>query len=482
MSKPFVPHQYQADAISKALSWQRLGLFADPGLGKTATALEVFRRLRESLDVSRLLVIAPLRPCYSVWPNEVKAWDQFRDMRVHIAHGEGLRNIREVDADIIVTNPESLACIAELKDWKNCPEMIAVDELTKFKHHTTGRSKNLRKLFKRVRHGFPWRMGLTGTPAPNGLEDLFGQCLALDDGKRLGTEIGDFRTNFWFVPVPDVNGTGHVRWEASDRSRVMVADAVSDLALRINAKDHLKLPELHEVDVRVPLPDKARALYDELRRELVIEMATGTVAALAPGALTSKCRQVANGAVYLSEDGKILRTDHGAPVSKARTSEVVHEAKAEALADLIEEAGQQPMLVVYEHRPEIPLIQKHVKRVTGSVPPYLGGGVSGAEGAKIEAAWNAGRLPVLLVHPQSAAHGLNLQAGGNLIVWYSLIWDLELYLQLNGRLRRQGQTADTVIVYRLMAERTIDQRVARKLRRKEQDQDDFLALLQEEDD
>lgn len=474
MSKVFVPHDYQKNAIAKALGWQRLGLFADPGLGKTATALEVFRTLRNDLEISRLLVIAPLRPCYSVWPNEVLEWAQFEGLRVHIAHGEGLRTVRDVDADIYVTNPDSLPYLSTL-DWPRCPEMLVVDELTKFKHSTTGRVKNLRKMIARTKHHFPWRMGLTGTPAPNGLEDLFGQCLVLDDGKRLGTTLGDFRTDFWFVPEPD--GRGHVNWVGSDRSRVMIVDALRDLCIRINAKDHLKLPELHEVNVRVRLPDKARRLHDQLQKELVIELKQGSVAAMSPGALTSKCRQVANGVVYLSDDGTILRTDDGRPVGNARRSEVIHEAKAEALADLIEEAGQQPMLVVYEHRPEIPLIQKWVQKVTGTIPPYLGGGVSGAAGAQIEKDWNAGKLPVLLVHPQSAAHGLNLQAGGNLIVWYSLTWDLELYQQLNGRLLRQGQQAETVIVYRLMAERTYDQKVDRALRYKAGEQDDFLTLL-----
>lgn len=478
MTKVFTPHPYQADAIAKALSWQRLGMFADPGLGKTATTLEVFRQLREQLEVSRLLVVAPLRPCYSVWPNEVREWEQFKDMRVHIAHGAGLRNLLNVDADVYVTNPDSLATIAEM-NWPKCPEMIAVDELTKFKHYTTARSKNLHKIL-RQRHKFPWRMGLTGTPAPNGLEDLFGQIYVLDDGKRLGETLGDFRTNYWFVPEPD--GLGHVKWKASERSSVMVADALKDIAIRINAKDHLNLPELVEVDVKVQLPPKARKLYDDLRRELVIDLQRGKVAALSPGSLTSKCRQVANGVVYLSEDGRILRTDdYGRPQGTARRTEVIHEAKAEALADLIEEAGQQPMLVAYEFLPEIPLIQKHVERVTGTRPPYLGGGVSGAEGARLERLWNAGKLPVLLVHPASAGHGLNLQAGGNMLVWYSTTWDLELYQQLFGRLRRQGQLADTVFVYRLLAERTIDQRVVRSLRRKAQGQDDFLNLLEEDE-
>jgi hypothetical protein len=195
----------------------------------------------------------------------------------------------------------------------------------------------------------------------------------------------------------------------------------------------------------------------------------------------SKCRQVANGPVYLSEDGRIIPTRNGEPTAVARRSEVVHTAKAEALADLIEEAGHQPMLVVYEHRHEIPLIQEYARKVLGWTPPYIGGGVSGAEGARLEAEWNAGKLPVLLVHPQSAGHGLNLQAGGNLIVWYSLTWDLELYQQVNARLHRQGQSAESVFVYRLLAEKTVDRTVARAIDQKAQDQDTFLSLLREED-
>jgi SNF2 family DNA or RNA helicase len=477
VSEIWQPHPYQRDAMAKALSWQREGLFADPGLGKTATTLEVFRQLRSQLEVSKLLVIAPLRPCYSVWPNEARKWEQFRDFRVHVAHGEGLRRIREVDADVYVTNPDSLAYLSELRDW-TMPEMIAVDELTKFKHHEAKRSKYLRAMFKRSRHGFPWRMGLTGTPAPNGLEDLFGQCLVLDDGKRLGTAIGKFRSEFWFVPVPD--GRGHFKWTQSQHTGPALSAALKDLVVRLNAKDHLQLPKFVEVDVPVLMPGRARKLYDELKRELVIQLSEGKVAALSPGSLMSKCRQVANGTVYLSEDGRIMATDHGNPVGHARASEVVHEAKAEALTDLIEESGHQPMLVVYEHRHEIPLIQQHVKKLLGWTPPYIGGGVSGPEGARLEALWNAGQLPVLLVHPQSAGHGLNLQSGGNLIVWYSLTWDLELYQQVNGRLHRQGQKADSVFVYRLLADRTVDQTVAKAISRKAQDQDAFLNLLRED--
>ena len=436
--------------------------------------MEAFRQLRDALEVSRLLVVAPLRPAYSVWPAEAAKWEQFRDLRVHVLHGPGLR--LDVEADIYVTNPESLKWLAG-QDWQ-WPEMLAVDELTKFKHHTTGRAKHLRRIFQKSGHGMPWRIGLTGTPAPNGLADLFGQVMVLDDGKRLGTTLTRFRCDFGFVPVPD--GRGFQKWvEGTQTSRLMSA-ALRDLVLRLNARDHLKLPKFVEVDVPVRLPEKARRLYNDLRKEMVVRLKTGHVAALSPGSLTAKCRQVANGSVYLSEDGTVAEVDDYGRGINARRTEVIHTAKAEALADLIEEAGCQPMLVVYEHKHELPVIQEHVARVTGKVPPYIGGGVSGAEGDRIIAAWNAGELPVLVVHPQSAAHGLNLQAGGNLICWYSLTWDLELYEQLNKRLHRQGQKADSVFVYRLLAERTVDQTVARAIDRKARTQDELLAALREE--
>lgn len=491
MGDIWTPHDYQRDAVSRATGQERFGLLADPGLGKTAMTLEAFRQLRDGLEVSRMLVIAPLRPAYSVWPAEAAKWEQFRDLRVHVLHGKGLR--LDVDADVYVTNPESLKWLAA-QDWR-WPEMLAIDELTKFKHHTVGRFKNLQKIMRKSGHGMPWRIGLTGTPAPNGLADLFGQAMILDDGKRLGTALGPckpsdndrphdgtcrhLRCNFGFVPVQSEYGA---KWtEGRDTSRLMSA-ALRDLVLRLNAKDHLKLPAFVEVDVPVRLPPKARELYNELQKEMVIRVETGHVAALSPGSLSAKCRQVANGSVYLSDDGSVAETDgYGHPLKAPRRSEVVHTAKAEALADLIEEAGCQPMLVVYEHKHELPVIREWVAKVTGSPPPFIGGGVSGAEGDRLVALWNAGKLPVLVVHPQSAAHGLNLQAGGNLICWYSLTWDLELYDQLNKRLHRQGQKAETVFVYRLTAERTVDQRVVRAIGRKARTQEELLAALTEEE-
>lgn len=476
MTDTWAPHDYQRGAVTRAVSQERFALFADPGLGKTAMTLEAFRLLRGSLEVSRMLVVAPLRPAYSVWPAEAKKWEQFRDLRVHVLHGKGLR--LDVDADVYVTNPESLKWLAG-QDW-DWPEMLAIDELTKFKHYTSGRAKHLRQIFTKSRHGLPWRIGLTGTPAPNGLEDLFGQIMALDDGKRLGTELKDFRCNFGFYPEAD--GRGFYKWKEGTQTSQLMSNALRDLVLRLNARDHLKLPEFVEVDVPVRLPPKARTLYTQLRKEMVVRLETGHVAALSPGSLTAKCRQVANGSVYLSDDGMIAEVDKDGRPINAKRSEVIHTAKAEALADLIEEAGRQPMLVVYEHKHELPVIREHVARVTGSIPPYLGGGVSGAEGDAIVGAWNAGKLPVLIVHPQSAAHGLNLQAGGNLICWYSLTWDLELYEQLNKRLHRQGQKADTVFVYRLLAERTVDQTVARAITRKARTQEELLTALREESD
>lgn len=468
------PHDYQRRVVERMADQPHLGLFLDPGLGKTSISLTAFRDLYDCCDVTRMLVVAPLRVAYSVWPREAAKWRQFADLEVRVLHAgdksqEGLRR----HADVYVINPEGLPWLVEQSTWWRLPEMLVVDESTKFKRISSGRSKNLRRLLAR----FARRYILTGTPAPNGLIDLHGQMFIVDRGASLGKHVGEYREKY-FVPVPCAGGS-YWAWKPRRGATQQIYDAVAPRVVRLDAKDYLELPEKIQVDVEVDLPDRARKMYDDLKREMVLELAEGDVVAANAGVLTGKCRQVANGSVYLTDDGRPCYDAPGSAVRRARRAVDIHDEKAKALSDLVEELGGKPLLVAYEHVHELSVIRRVLKPIVGREVPYIGGGVSGKRGQELEAAWNRGELPVLLVHPISGAHGLNLQEGGHHLAWYSLTWDLELYEQMVQRVWRQGQTERT-FVYHIAARDTIDQTIARALRRKSRDQQDLLDALRED--
>lgn len=459
---------YTNIALEYALSRNRSGLLLKPGLGKTAISLEVYRILRERFDANRVLVVAPLSVCYLTWPVELKKWDQFRGLTMHILHGPGKEFAIRSKADIYLINPAGLKWLAKQK-W-NVPDMLIVDEMTRFKHHTTAQAKNLRRIIDQGE--IKTRIGLTGTPAPNGLEDLFGEALMLDDGVVLGESLRQFRERFWFAPHPD--GQGHYNWGPTTRSEDLLYEALKPLMLRLDGKGEIKEAEVITTDVPVALPDEARAHYTELKKEMILSLERGDVVAMNAGALISKCRQLASGSVYITKTGQM--TDKA-----TRTVQKIHEAKLERLAERWEEAGQEPMLVGYDMRHSKDAIVAYMKKHYKLTVPFIGGGVKPTDIKRIVDEWNAGKHPMLLGHPLSMGHGLNLQLGGaNRIVWYDPTWDLELYDQFNARLNRQGQTSGFVFIDHLVAERTVDQTIVRAIRRKTSDQDRLLAALREE--
>lgn len=459
---------YTHRALEFALSRDRAGLLLKPGLGKTAISLEVYRVLRERFDAHRALVVAPLSVCYMTWPAELKKWDQFEGLTMRLLHGPGKEFALRSRADIYVINPAGLKWLAR-QTW-DVPDLLIVDEMTRFKHHTTRQAKELRKIIDQG--NITKRIGLTGTPAPNGLEDLFGEALMLDDGKALGDGIGEFRKNFWFSPHP--NSRGYADWGPTTRTEEMVYEALKPLMIRLDGKGELKEAELVVTDVTVPLPDEAREKYEELKRELVLELEAGDVVATNAGALISKCRQIASGSVYITETGQI--TDK--PV---RTVQKIHEAKLKRLGERWEEAGQEQMLVAYDMRHSKDAIVAYMKKHYGLTVPFIGGGIKPVDAHRIADEWNAGKHLMLLGHPLSMAHGLNLQLGGaRRVVWFDPTWDLELYGQLNARLDRQGQTSAYVFIDHLLAERTVDQTIMRAIRSKTDVQDKLLAALRED--
>lgn len=474
-SQPWKPHDYQKHAVRFLLERGAAGLLLDPGLGKTSIVLAGHLVLRREGMVERTLVIAPLRACYEVWPAEARKWSDFAGIRTAILHGPKKDEALASGADVLVVNPEGLEWLVGKMGWswsmevdrKGNPrrrlrharadatiaadhfQMLVVDESTQFKHGTTMRFKLLRSIL----NGFRRRVILTGTPAPNGLVDLWGQMFVLDGGRALGRYISHYR-NRWFY----ITGYGGNEWmirdEAAERE---IQEAIRPLCLRMEATDYLKLPPISYHDVPVVLPPKAREVYARVEVEMITQLRTGAVLAQNAGVASTKCRQVANGGVYLT-DGR---------------AEDVHAAKTDAVAELVAELAGQPALVAYDTDHDLKRLQRAFPQA-----PRIGGGVSPKAVTETCAAWNAGRVPVLLVQPQSAGRSLNLQGAGRAVIWHSLTWNLELYEQLIRRIWRQGQTG-RVFVYHLIARDTIDEVMMSVVRGKAKTQGAFLQAMKD---
>lgn len=463
---PWKPHGYQKKAVRWGVSRAAAGLFLDPGLGKTSIMLAVLKILQREKLVRHALVIAPLRVAYSVWPEEARKWRDFAHLRVAVLHGPRREEAARRPADVYVLNPEGLSWYtARLRAGAfELPDALIVDESTRFKNARALCFRLLKPLLPRFRR----RYALTGTPAPNGLIDLFGQLYVIDQGAALGRFISQYR-NEYFVAA----GFGGYRWVPQTAAEPggkgateRIYERISPVVLRLDADDYLRLPPKIVTDVRVDLPPKARKVYEKLEKELVLQLAEGRVTATNAAVLTSKTRQVASGSIYLDEKEGDERK------RRAGVSEI-HAAKLDALVDLVEELSGQPTLIAYDFIHE----RERLLRVLPKGTPYLGGGVSGKRGLEIERAFGRGEVPLLLAHPRSAGHGLNLQAG-KAIVFFSLTWDLELYDQSIRRIWRQGQTG-RVFVYRLVARDTIDEVIVAAIARKTKTQKELLDLLRQ---
>jgi SNF2 family DNA or RNA helicase len=444
--QPFKPHGYQRQAIQFGVAQGAAGFFLDPGLGKTSIMLAIFKILRDKGYVKKMLVIAPLRPAYSVWPGEMAKWAEFNDLKWSILHGPEKATRLKDDSDIHIINPEGLSWLFEQKyhPW----QMLVVDESTRFKHSNTQRFKLLKPQLGK----FPRRYILTGSPAPNGLMDLFGQVYILDGGASLGRYITHFRSEFF-------NPTGYqgYDWVIKNGAEKKIYSRLKPLVMRLAAKDYLELPPLIYNNVSVTLPGHARGIYEEMEKELVASLADETVFATNAAAATTKCRQIANGGIY--HEGGEKWSD-------------IHEAKVEAVAELVEELSGKPALIAYEYAHDL----QRLLAKFGSSTPYIGGGVPASRFAAIERAWNAGNIPVLLAQPQSVAHGLNLQGTGAAVIWHSLTWNLEDYEQFIRRVWRQGQK-ERVVVHHIVAKDTIDEAVMAAIALKDRTQQHLLTAL-----
>ena len=377
----------------------------------------------------------------STWSDECKKWDHLKGLRIAKILGSAKERIAGVaaEADIYIINRENTGWLVD-HFQNNWPfDMLVIDELSSFKSASANRFRALRKVipfFKKI-------VGLTGTPAPNSLIDLWPQLYLLDKGLRLGKTMSAYKQQF-FNPGRR-NGYIIYDWKLKDGSAVAIHKKIGDICISMKSEDYLKMPKRIDNIISVTLPDKIIAVYKKLEKDLIIdEDITASNAAV----LTNKLLQISNGAIY--EDDHTVRE--------------LHDEKLKALADLIEEANGRPVLIFYSYKHDLGRIQKYIK------------GSKKLEGPEDIKAWNEGKISILLAHPASAGHGLNLQQGGSIIIWFGLTWSLENYLQANARLYRQGQT-ETVIVHHIIAKNTIDVEVLKALQNKEVNQDALLEAV-----
>lgn len=478
-------HDYQSEAVNFVLERPGSAVFADPGLGKTAIALQCIA-VHRLLGGGPCAVVAPLRPMFSTWPEQIEGWDDFRHLSYQICHGS--KKVMCPGKDIYLVNPEGLEAFCA-QPAARCIDFLIVDESSKFKSNSAKRTKLLKQYAKLI----PKRMIMTGTPAPNGLLDLFSQMFVVDLGKTLGGSYTRFRSAF-FVPEDYNQWT----WIPKPLAKERIEELTAPYCLRLDGEKLLSLPDFVYRDFHMSLSESEKEVYDKIERKLFAELETGdgklAIAQRADSAYM-KCRQITSGFLYR----KTVVDDAGKTWVEGETGWVDAEVRAileaqrkqskfiygrhtaklntkklELLRDLVDELGGKPVAIVYNFEAERLAIQAefHCDWV-------IGAGCTAQAGAEIVDLWNADKIPMLLLHPASAAHGLNLQHGsGRHVIWFSLTDDLESYQQLNRRIRRQG-VSDRVFIYHLICRGTVDEAIASRLGSKAELQASLLEALEE---
>lgn len=439
----YAPHDYQAYAIDYIETHPIATVFLDMGLGKTSITLTAIRNLLfDSFEVYRVLVIAPLRVARDTWTAEADKWDHLQDLICSVAVGNEAQRRAALlrPADVYIINRENVQWLIEESGINLDIDMIVIDELSSFKNHNTKRFRSLLKIRPKVSR----IVGLTGTPTPNGLMDLWAQFRILDRGERLGRFITKYRADYF---MPDKrNGQIIYSYKPLPYAEEAIYRKISDITISMKSTDHLHMPELISSEYTVQLSDEELSHYEELKRDLVLTLGDGEITAANAASLSNKLSQMANGAVY---------DDNGSVVS-------IHDRKLDALEDLIEAANGKPVLVAYWFKHDLTRITERLKKL--HIP------FSCLDDSTSIRRWNAGEIPVALIHPASAGHGLNLQSGGSTLVWFGVTWSLELYQQTVARLWRQGQTSQTVVVQHIVTKATIDNRIMKALSLKEHTQ------------
>lgn len=450
------------------------GLALDPGMRKTSITLKAFCDLKAAGTARTMLVVAPLRVCRTVWRQEGAKWSEFRHLKFSLLHGSKKEKaLREV-ADVYLVNPEGLPWLCKLFQFSDLPfDVVTIDELTKFKNPgAKTRGKILRPRLKKVRH----RWGLTGSLAPNGYMDLFGQQLMLDDGAALGRFVTLYRSQHFTV---DFNGFDYNLIPGHDKK---IMDKLAPYWLQLSADDYLQLPPL-VTDIRyIDFTTETRRTYEKMRLQMLAQLPGGTVTAANAAACYSKLSQMANGAVYIDDllsqgknaIGTNLAHSPGIAAQSGRVVAHIHDLKLDALEELLEELNGKPLLIAYEFNHDL----ERLRARFGANLPYLGKGTTAKQEEEWIAAWNANRLPFLCCHPASAGHGLNLQEGNAAhIAWLSPIWDLELWDQFIRRVRRSGNEAQRVFNHIFAVRDTIDELKIDALNDKDVTQSRLLRLL-----
>lgn len=429
----YTPYSYQQYAASWIIDKKYSALFLDCGLGKTVitlTAISVL--LYDYFEITKVLVIAPLRVAHSTWDEEASKWDHLKNIKISKVLGTEKERIAALNtkADVYIINRENVRWLVNFykADWPF--DMVVIDELSSFKSSKSERFKALRKirpLTKRI-------VGLTGTPAPNGLIDLWSQIYLLDGGERLGKTVTGFREKYF---LPDKRNRHIVfTYKPKEGAKEAIYEKLSDICVSMKAEDYLELPQRIDNIISVELNSAVIKQYEVLEKELILSLDDSDISAGSAAVLANKLIQMANGAVY-DENGEV---------------KYIHDEKLKALDELIEAASCRPVLIFYGYQHDKDRIMNCLSKLN---PRIL-------QSDKDIKDWNRGEVQILLAHPASCGHGLNLQAGGNIIIWFGLTWSLELYQQANARLHRQGQK-ETVIIHHIIAKGTIDEKVMKAL-------------------
>ncbi|MCM1343764.1 MAG: DEAD/DEAH box helicase [Lachnospiraceae bacterium] len=448
----YEPHEYQMFAAEYIKSHEVSAVLLECGLGKTSITLTAINDLMfDSFDIHKVLVIAPIRVAKMSWSDEIEKWDHISDLKYSVAVGTETERIKALkeSADIYLINRENVQWLVEKSGITFDFDMVVVDELSSFKNWQAKRFKALMKVRPKLKR----IVGLTGTPSSNGLMDLFAEYKLLDMGERLGRFIGQYR-NLYFRP-DKMNGNIVYSYKLLPGAEDAIYNRISDITISMKSADYLKMPNLVNSRYTVHLDKQELLKYAKMREELILKLPKGEVTAANAAALSGKLTQMANGAVY-SDDGDY---------------EKIHDRKLDALEDIIESANGNPVLVAYWYQHDLERIQERLAELK-------------VDFARLDKdqnirSWNKGDVSVGLIHPASAGHGLNLQSGGNILVWFGLTWSLELYQQTVDRLWRQGQK-NTVSVIHIVAAKTIDEQIMRALETKDHTQKALINAVKAE--
>lgn len=440
----YVAHNYQNYAKNFILAHKVSALFLDCGLGKTITTLTAINELMyDSFEISKVLIIAPLRVAQSTWKEEIEKWDHLNLLRYSIAVGDEKERLKALkqNSDIYIINRENVDWLVTKSGIDFNFNMLIIDELSSFKSHTSKRFKSLLK----IRPYFERVVGLTGTPSSNGLMDLWAEFRVLDLGERLGRYITHYR-NEYFLPDKR-NGAVIFSYKPQPNAEERIYRRLADMTISMKSTEYLKMPELILNELEINLDEEDQIKYKKFKKEMVMTIQEKEIDAINAASLSNKLIQLANGSIY-DEDKKFYE---------------VHNKKLDKLEEIIESANGKPVLVAYWFKADKERIEKRFK-------------VREIKTADDIKQWNKGMIDLALIHPASAGHGLNLQSGGSTLVWFSLTWSLELYQQTNARLYRQGQK-DTVVIHHLITKNTIDEDIMKSLKRKDKTQEALMRAV-----